>query len=454
VTAHADGAPALPDAFLDKLVDWQDFERFVRDLYAEDADLQVEHDVTLAGKSGAPRQTDVLFRHRAGGHEYLTLVECKRWKEPVSRDRIDVLVASVRDLNASKGVMFTTTGYESGAEAYARDQGIELFLVRDLTDEEWGLPGRVVWFYMHTYSGKFINMKPPRAGMMLIPGQPIPQVNLAIRFGPDETPDPALTLHSADGRPGPNLMSVLADARMRVLHMIGNQLGVFANGSPGSIAYVVPLRLSFSDRSDRQLRYPEGVVTIEELEAELEVSVLQTRFEFDRGHNFDLALAVEHFMNHSRRVVTRRPSTPSLATFALPDPDSDGSASTEDVLQNGMLMKIFTDAWVTPGPSDSPPQRTGGVRFELPRLERHRIHPCRNDGVAEAPPSAQPAERAVFDRREDQAGVTTASSDSMVSIIPDAWFSGLVLLRPAQRVSTSGSRSPDGGSAQMRGSRF
>jgi hypothetical protein len=228
----------------------------------------------------------------------------------VSRDRIDVLVASVRDLNASKGVMFTTTGYESGAEAYARDQGIELFLVRDLADEEWGLPGRVVWFYMHTYSAKFVNVRPPRAGRMRIPGQPIPQVNLAIRFGPDETPDPALTLYSADGRAGPNLIAVIADARMHVFHMIRAQLGPFADGLPGSIAYLVPVRLSFTKESHRQLRYPEGVVTIEEFEAELEVSVLQMRFEFDRGRNFDLGLAVEHFMNHSRRVVARRPSSP------------------------------------------------------------------------------------------------------------------------------------------------
>jgi hypothetical protein len=77
------------------------------------------------------------------------------------------------------------------------------------------------------------------------------------------------------------------------------------------------------------------VVTIEEFEAELEVSVLQMRFEFDRGRNFDLALAVEHFMNHSRRVVARRPSSPSLETFDLPDRESDGGASTDDVLQNG-----------------------------------------------------------------------------------------------------------------------
>jgi hypothetical protein len=132
--------------FLDQLVDWRDFEVFVRDLYATHPDLDVEHNVIEAGKSGASRQIDVKFTHRAGGHTYVTLVECKRWKEKVSRDRIDVLASSMKDLNAAKGVMFTTAGYEPGAEAYAEHEGIELFMVRDLTDEEWGRPGRVVWF--------------------------------------------------------------------------------------------------------------------------------------------------------------------------------------------------------------------------------------------------------------------------------------------------------------------
>ena len=62
-------------AFLDQLVDWQDFEQFVRDLYAQDADLTVEHDVTREGRSGARRQIDVMFAHRADGMTYTTLVE-------------------------------------------------------------------------------------------------------------------------------------------------------------------------------------------------------------------------------------------------------------------------------------------------------------------------------------------------------------------------------------------
>jgi hypothetical protein len=86
----------MADLLLDQLVDWREFERFVRDLYARYPDLRVEHNVSERGRSGALRQTDVKFTHEAGGLNYVTLVECKRWKEKVTRDRIDVLAKSRR----------------------------------------------------------------------------------------------------------------------------------------------------------------------------------------------------------------------------------------------------------------------------------------------------------------------------------------------------------------------
>jgi translation initiation factor 2 beta subunit (eIF-2beta)/eIF-5 len=127
---------------LSNLVDWKAFEMFVKNLYDADGTISVERDVTLIGKSGARRQADVRLTLKTVLHTYVTIVECKRWKDPVSRDRIDVLAATVEDLGASKGVMFTTSGYEEGAKQYAEHKGLDLFLVRDLTDEEWGLPGR------------------------------------------------------------------------------------------------------------------------------------------------------------------------------------------------------------------------------------------------------------------------------------------------------------------------
>lgn len=99
---------------------------FVRDLYTEpDARVTVERDVTEVGKSEARRQVDVKVVQTTRLHALTIIVECKRWKEAVSRDRIDVLAAAVEDLGASKGVMFTTKGFEEGAVCYAKAKNID-----------------------------------------------------------------------------------------------------------------------------------------------------------------------------------------------------------------------------------------------------------------------------------------------------------------------------------------
>ncbi|GMA60755.1 NERD domain-containing protein [Alicyclobacillus fastidiosus] len=45
--------------------DWGGFERLVADLH-NTGDVKVEHNVVLKGRSGAPRQIDVLITHTHG----------------------------------------------------------------------------------------------------------------------------------------------------------------------------------------------------------------------------------------------------------------------------------------------------------------------------------------------------------------------------------------------------
>lgn len=52
------------------------------------------------------------------------------------------MAASIRDLGANKGAIFTTKGYEEGALLYAKNENIDIFVIRDINDDEWGQPGR------------------------------------------------------------------------------------------------------------------------------------------------------------------------------------------------------------------------------------------------------------------------------------------------------------------------
>jgi hypothetical protein len=94
--------------------DWGGFEQFVAKLH-ETGTVDVQHNVTLIGRSGVPRQIDVLVKHREGLYEHLIIVECKHWKKNVSRLHVDALMTAVNDLNAARGVIFSVKGFQKGA---------------------------------------------------------------------------------------------------------------------------------------------------------------------------------------------------------------------------------------------------------------------------------------------------------------------------------------------------
>jgi hypothetical protein len=369
--------------FIDRLIDWKDFERFVHDMYAEDDRLKVEHNVTVTGKSGARRQIDVRFTHHVKDHTYITVAECKRWKEPVTRERIDILDATIEDTDAAKGVMFTTSGYETGAQQYAQAKNIDLFLVRDLTDQEWGLPGRVVWMHLQVYTAELHDLK-PEAVLFAALSDPPAELSLDLRIRPDGRQDPALTLHDiTDASAGPNLLAVLHQARHAALTGLAPQLGLLDDGADATRSFIIPLQIELGGAKHRDLRQPLGIVRLERLHADLHVFVSQSRLEVDRGGQLDLALAVENYLTRKRSVVTRPAAGGALTVGELPESQAPGP--DDDVLENGSLFQIFTEPWVT---FDKPLE--GPRRLETVTVNVHTGTPAAPVTPAEPVPGSPP----------------------------------------------------------------
>jgi hypothetical protein len=368
--------PGVGTPFLDQLVDWRKFEDFVREVHDLDPNAVAERNVTEVGRSGAKRQIDVKLTQVLDGETQVTLIECKRWKEKVDRARVDVLAASIEDLGADRGVMFTTTGYEPGAEAYAKHKEIEIFVVRDLTDEEWGQPGRLVWFYLHFYAGTPENLDFGPVELLHF-GSETPPTNVALNLviGKDQPHDPSQILYSVrDGSPGPSLVSVVVEARNRALDLLSRSIGAWDVDVEGETkGFRIPIELDLTAEPHRELRRSDGLIRLERLKLDLLATVSQSRFEFDRGSGFDLALAVENFVTRARRVVTRREDQkmeiyPIDDSRPAPDPDDP------EILQNGILLKVVLEAWVT-APAVTAAAPTAAVAFRLPEWEASVTRP-------------------------------------------------------------------------------
>ena len=112
-----------------------EFERLVRDWIlkqgGELTSLEVTHDVKMETYDST-YQIDVPAKFQAfAGAEFTVLVECKKYRSAVERELVQVLHDKVRSTGAHKGMLFATSGFQSGAIKYAKAHGIALVSIID-----------------------------------------------------------------------------------------------------------------------------------------------------------------------------------------------------------------------------------------------------------------------------------------------------------------------------------
>ena len=111
-----------------------EFEELCLDIlkcYAEEENLSnfsIQHNVKIPADDGT-YQIDVYASFFALGVKFEVLAECKRYTSAVSREKIAVLADKVRSLGAHKGIMMSTSGYQSGAYEYAQKHGVALLQI-------------------------------------------------------------------------------------------------------------------------------------------------------------------------------------------------------------------------------------------------------------------------------------------------------------------------------------
>jgi restriction system protein len=100
---------------------------------AEGQRIHAQHLAVVHGDGGDYR-IDVLVTFSVlGGAEFVVLVECKHHKRPVEREDLMVLESKLRDVNAQKGMLFSTSGFQEGALGFARAKHLATVNVIDGT---------------------------------------------------------------------------------------------------------------------------------------------------------------------------------------------------------------------------------------------------------------------------------------------------------------------------------
>lgn len=126
--------------------DGKDYEIFVQNLQQalinseelmKQKNIEVERNKKIKDNYGIIREFDLYWEYELAGVTYKTIIECKDYASRVSIDKIDSLIGKIRDIPDLKPVFATKTGYQSGAEAKAKNNKIDLLIVREQRDDDW-----------------------------------------------------------------------------------------------------------------------------------------------------------------------------------------------------------------------------------------------------------------------------------------------------------------------------
>lgn len=93
-------------------------------------DFKITHDTKIKVSDGK-YQIDIYAEFSAMGSRFKVLCECKKYKNRVNRDKVAILHQKLESLGAQKGILISTSDFQSGAVEYAKKHGIALIRVDD-----------------------------------------------------------------------------------------------------------------------------------------------------------------------------------------------------------------------------------------------------------------------------------------------------------------------------------
>ena len=113
-----------------------EFEKYCKEIllgYAEEEklhDFSITHNTKIEAHDGV-YQIDIYATFTAMGVDFKVLCECKQYSSPVSREKVVILKDKLNALGAHKGILLSTSRFQSGAIQYAKEHGIALIYVDD-----------------------------------------------------------------------------------------------------------------------------------------------------------------------------------------------------------------------------------------------------------------------------------------------------------------------------------
>lgn len=112
----------------------KEFEQYVKDWFDSEGINLKSYKSTLNNNASADDGTyeiDIDITYDALGVEFRILVECKKHSNNIKREVLQVLHQKIQSIGAHKGIICSTSDFQSGALEYAKKHGIACIKVAE-----------------------------------------------------------------------------------------------------------------------------------------------------------------------------------------------------------------------------------------------------------------------------------------------------------------------------------
>ena len=99
--------------------------------------IKIELNKKIKDNCANEREFDLYWEYELGGLTYKTVIECKDYNSNISVEKIDALIGKIRDIPDLRAVFATKKGYQIGAKNKAKQNKIDLLIIRKQNDSDW-----------------------------------------------------------------------------------------------------------------------------------------------------------------------------------------------------------------------------------------------------------------------------------------------------------------------------
>jgi len=135
---------------------------FIKVLGKELKSFNAVHDDKIKSNDG-DYQIDINAIFEFLGANFSVLIECKRHKNSIKREIVQILFDKLRATGSQKGMIFSTSGFQEGAVRFAKEHGIALvrviegrftYFTKSLDSQQFNPPS---WADIPKFVGEFNN---------------------------------------------------------------------------------------------------------------------------------------------------------------------------------------------------------------------------------------------------------------------------------------------------------